>query len=77
MTLVIPVDDKNDTFVVGLGASIAVVEWDGRANQTGRPKYVKLVDETPGNRLNDGKADVTGRLWVGEYVAIVFLKIEK
>jgi len=52
--------------VVGLGPSIGLVEWDGFANETSRPEYVKLIDDTPGNRLNDGKADATGRLWVGE-----------
>jgi len=67
VTLVIPVEDKNDTFVVGLGPSIGVVEWDGISNKTSKPHYMKLVDNTPGNRLNDGKADANGRLWVGEY----------
>lgn len=66
VTLVIPVHNKNNTFVVGLGPSIGLVEWDGFANETSRPEYVKLIDDTPGNRLNDGKADATGRLWVGE-----------
>lgn len=66
VTLIIPVEDKNDTFVVGLGASIGVVEWDGISDKTGRPEYVKLVDDTPGNRLNDGKADAIGRIWAGK-----------
>ncbi|XP_050428277.1 uncharacterized protein LOC126838155 [Adelges cooleyi] len=65
VTLVIPVDEKPNTFVVGLGPSIGVVEWDGVANKTSAPSYLKLVDTKPGNRLNDGKADATGRLWVG------------
>jgi sugar lactone lactonase YvrE len=66
VTFVIPVEDKNDTFVVGLCASIGVVEWDGISDRTGRPEYVKLLDETSGNRLNDGKADATGRIWAGK-----------
>lgn len=66
MTLVIPVEDKTDTFLVGLGPSIGVVEWDGVSNKTSKPEYVKLIDDSPGNRLNDGKADATGRLWVGK-----------
>lgn len=75
VTLVIPVENKKNTFLVGLGPSIGVVEWDGIANKTGKPQYVKLIDETPGNRLNDGKADATGRLWVGKYshISVVFL----
>lgn len=66
VTLVIPVEDKTDTFLVGLGPSIGVVEWDGVSNKTSKPEYVKLIDDSPGNRLNDGKADATGRLWVGK-----------
>uniref|UniRef100_A0A2S2QZ38 Regucalcin n=1 Tax=Sipha flava TaxID=143950 RepID=A0A2S2QZ38_9HEMI len=65
VSLIIPAEGKNNNFVVGLGPSIGIIEWDGRSNKTSRPKHVKLVDETPGNRLNDGKADATGRLWVG------------
>lgn len=66
VTLIIPINDKPNTFVVGLGPSIGVVEWDGVSKNTSRPQYIKLIDETPGNRLNDGKADATGRLWVGK-----------
>jgi len=66
VTLILPIEDKADMFVVGLGPSLGIVQWDGRSNTTSQPKYEKLVDETPGNRLNDGKADTTGRLWVGE-----------
>lgn len=75
VTLVIPVENKKNTFLVGLGSSIGVVQWDGIANKTSKPLYVKLIDETPGNRLNDGKADATGRLWVGKYnrISVVFL----
>lgn len=65
VTLIVPIEDKADFFVVGLGPSIGIVQWDGRSNTTSQPEYVKLIDETPGNRLNDGKADATGRLWVG------------
>lgn len=67
VTLIVPIEDKPDLFVVGLGPSIGIVQWDGRSNTTSQPEYVKLIDETPGNRLNDGKADATGRLWVGEF----------
>lgn len=66
VTLVIPVEGKTDSFVVGLGSSIGIVTWDGISETTGKPEYLKLIDETPGNRLNDGKADASGRLWVGE-----------
>lgn len=68
VTLVIPIENTTDSFVVGLGPSIAIVEWDGLSNKTSKPKYVKLIDPSPGNRLNDGKADSTGRLWVGKYI---------
>ncbi|XP_025209201.1 WD repeat-containing protein 6-like isoform X2 [Melanaphis sacchari] len=65
VTFIVPIEDEINTFVVGLGPSIGIVQWDGRSNTTSQPEYMKLIDETPGNRLNDGKADATGRLWVG------------
>lgn len=72
VTFVIPVVDKTDTFVVGLGPSIGVVEWDGCANKTSKPEYTKLIDETPGNRLNDAKVDASGRLWVGKDIIYLY-----
>lgn len=72
MTFVIPVDGKPNTFVVGLGASIGFVEWDGVSNKTSAPESLKLIDETPGNRLNDAKSDANGRLWVGEYLTTLY-----
>lgn len=68
VTFVIPVDGKPNTFVVGLGPSIGFVDWDGVSTTTSVPEHVKLIDDTPGNRLNDAKADATGRLWVGECI---------
>lgn len=67
VTLIVPIEGKAGLFVVGLGPSIGIVQWDGYSNTTSQPEYVKLIDETSGNRLNDGKADATGRLWVGEF----------
>ncbi|VVC33134.1 Six-bladed beta-propeller, TolB-like,SMP-30/Gluconolactonase/LRE-like region,Senescence marker [Cinara cedri] len=71
VSLVIPIEFKPDTFVVGLGSSIGTVEWDGRSNKTSRPKYMKLIDDTPGNNLNDGKVDAIGRLWIDTYKYMV------
>lgn len=42
--------------------------WDGVSDQVSDVEILGEVDsarETKGNRFNDGKADPTGRLWVG------------
>ena len=40
VTLIIPIEDKADMFVVGLGPSIGIVHWDGRSNTTSQPDQV-------------------------------------
>ncbi|KAE9527844.1 hypothetical protein AGLY_012668 [Aphis glycines] len=64
LTFIIPVDNQSNTFLVGLGPAIGIVRWNGCSN-TAEYRYLKTVDKTPGNRLNDAKADASGRLWVG------------
>ncbi|VVC31558.1 Hypothetical protein CINCED_3A011058 [Cinara cedri] len=65
VSFVIPVQGQANTFTVGLRESFGVVKWDGLTPVTSPPEYLKLVDDTPGVRLNDAKADLTGRLWLG------------
>jgi len=53
-------------FVAGLQSGLAFIDLSlsdqnvGRISPMGGPETA-----VPGNRINDGKADVTGRLWVG------------
>jgi gluconolactonase len=66
LSFIIPVANQSNTFLVGLGPAIGLVRWDGCSNRA-EYRYLKTIDKTPGNRLNDAKADASGRLWVGKY----------
>ncbi|XP_026686766.1 regucalcin-like [Diaphorina citri] len=64
---VLPVEGKKDQFLIGYGEDFAVVTWDG---QSEKPQDVSIHvkgDPSPDNRINDGKADPTGRVYAGEY----------
>ncbi|XP_072381760.1 regucalcin-like isoform X2 [Diabrotica undecimpunctata] len=65
VSLVIPVKNKNNEFVVGLNNSVAVVEWDGESPNVSSVKKLYEVDVGTPNILNDGKCDKKGRLWAG------------
>ncbi|KAI5712714.1 hypothetical protein M8J75_010670 [Diaphorina citri] len=62
---VLPVEGKKDQFLIGYGEDFAVVTWDG---QSEKPQDVSIHvkgDPSPDNRINDGKADPTGRVYAG------------
>ena len=68
VSLVIPLEGSKDKFVITVGRNVAILTWDGESSTPADVKYVSSVDnekEVQNNRLNDGKADPTGRLWSG------------
>ena len=67
VTLVVPVENEPNKFVISLGRSLRVLEWDGKSNaDTSNLKTLKVVtDENLNGRFNDGKCDSNGRLWAG------------
>ncbi|KDR17045.1 hypothetical protein L798_09047 [Zootermopsis nevadensis] len=68
VSLVIPLEGTKDKFVITVGRNVAILTWDGESSTPTDVKYVSAVDnekELQGNKLNDGKADPTGRLWTG------------
>jgi gluconolactonase len=69
----VPVEGTTDQFVVGVGLKFQVVRWDGRDGSA--PELVRelgSVDQnSPKNRLNDGKADPKGRLFAGNLISII------
>jgi sugar lactone lactonase YvrE len=68
VSFVIPLEGSKDKFVIAVGRNIAIMTWDGESSIPADLKYVCAVDnekEVQNNRLNDGKADPTGRLWTG------------
>lgn len=68
MSFVIPVEGAKNKFAIGLGRTLAVVTWDGVSKMVSNVEKLGDVDNEPdtlGNRLNDAKADPSGRLWLG------------
>ncbi|PSN53206.1 hypothetical protein C0J52_04508 [Blattella germanica] len=68
VSLVIPLEGEKDKFVITVGRNVAIMTWDGETSTPSEVKYVAVVDTEKGqenNRINDGKADPTGRLWAG------------
>ncbi|XP_020286684.1 regucalcin-like isoform X2 [Pseudomyrmex gracilis] len=67
VSVVVPVDDSTDEFVAGSGRDVILVTWNGTENLSNtKPKVLTTVDLTHTNtRTNDGKADSSGRLWIG------------
>lgn len=62
---IIPVEGKADQFLLGYGGDFALATWDGKSE---KPKDVKVhikAEDNPENRINDGKADPTGRVYAG------------
>jgi sugar lactone lactonase YvrE len=68
VSFIIPLEGTKDKFVISVGNNVAILTWDGESSTPTELKYVCAVDnekELQDNRLNDGKADPTGRLWSG------------
>ncbi|KAK9695751.1 SMP-30/Gluconolactonase/LRE-like region [Popillia japonica] len=65
LTLAIPSEFDTTEFVVGLDKRVLKIQWNAQQSFD-VVRVVSTVDEDkPRNRLNDGKADRNGRLWVG------------
>ncbi|KAK7066990.1 hypothetical protein SK128_002377 [Halocaridina rubra] len=69
VSFAIPIEDDPNLLVVGLGRSIAVVEWSPNDpdQHSVTPKGIlhTVDDHVPQTRLNDAKCDPQGRLWAG------------
>lgn len=57
-SLVVPC--RKGGYLVGLGKSVCHFDWD-----TKKVTVLQTVDEEVDTRINDGKCDVSGRLWFG------------
>lgn len=57
---------KDGQFIIGRGRDLVRFSWDGDSSR-GPLRILTTVDkDKPNNRFNDGKADASGRLWVGK-----------
>lgn len=68
VSLIVPVQNQKDKYIVTIKRKIAIVTWDGQSDKVSNIEILGEVEDTPetkDNRFNDGKADPTGRLWLG------------
>ncbi|XP_044738811.1 regucalcin-like [Chrysoperla carnea] len=66
VSLVLPVANTSNKFVVSINRKIAVVTWNGIDTKPSKIEEVLEVDgHKPSNRLNDGKCDPFGRVYAG------------
>lgn len=63
---IIPVEGKADQFLLGYGGDFALATWDGKSEKPQDVKVYIKAEDNPENRINDGKADPTGRVYAGE-----------
>lgn len=71
MSFIIPIKGALNKFLIALGNELAVISWNGTEQIQDIKKIAKL-DSNSSNRINDGKADPSGRLWTGFYFLIIF-----
>ncbi|KAJ8944496.1 hypothetical protein NQ318_011754 [Aromia moschata] len=65
VSIIIPVKDKSDEFVITIGREIVRIKWDGESETvTILEKLYEVEPDTP-HVFNDGKCDPSGRLWAG------------
>ena len=66
-TLIVPVENEPNKYIIGLERNLYQLEWDGvSSKESSLQKIVTVEDNYPKNRFNDGKCDPQGRLWAGK-----------
>ncbi|KAI4465948.1 regucalcin [Holotrichia oblita] len=70
VSFIIPIEDKENKFLIGYGNELAILSWDGVSNKIeGLETVVALQNTDDKNHVfNDGKADPWGRIWAGIYL---------
>lgn len=66
VSIIIPVKNKKDQFVITLERELVLVTWDGESSKPSKIEKLQEVDKGSSNVFNDGKADPSGRLWIGK-----------
>ncbi|CAL8113457.1 unnamed protein product [Orchesella dallaii] len=66
VSMVMPVEGQENRYVISVGRTLQLMEWDGRSTSpTSLTTMFSVEPDNPGNRFNDGKCDTKGRLWAG------------
>ncbi|KAJ8968668.1 hypothetical protein NQ317_009744, partial [Molorchus minor] len=58
--------NNSSLLVVGLNRAVVAIEWDGKGQLNSQRVLTRVQPKQTGSRMNDGKADKEGRLWIGE-----------
>ncbi|KAJ8973401.1 hypothetical protein NQ317_006467 [Molorchus minor] len=62
VSFVIPVENKENQFVIATGNEVSLIRWDGKSEKV---SILETLFVDPNNTFNDGKCDPSGRLWTG------------
>ncbi|BET00841.1 anterior fat body protein [Nesidiocoris tenuis] len=62
---IVPVNNQKDHFLVGEKLNLTMVHWDTETNKLVSKEILAALPEPGTNRINDGKADASGRIWFG------------
>ncbi|KAK9743825.1 SMP-30/Gluconolactonase/LRE-like region [Popillia japonica] len=70
VSFIIPIEGKQNNFLIGYGNELAILNWDGVSNKIGGLETVTALQNTKDKDhvFNDGKADPSGRIWAGIYL---------
>lgn len=73
VSVIIPIKNTSNEFLIGRGTGLTRLTWNGENTTSPGIDVLSMVDQDkPGNRFNDGKADATGRLWLGKVYCYEF-----
>ncbi|KAJ8973400.1 hypothetical protein NQ317_006466 [Molorchus minor] len=62
VSFVIPVENKENQFVIATENEVSLIQWDGKSEKV---SILETLFVDPNNAFNDGKCDPSGRLWTG------------
>ncbi|XP_066157867.1 regucalcin-like [Euwallacea fornicatus] len=65
VSVIVPVKNNPKQFVIGLERDISCITWDGVSQKPEKIEKIAEVDKGTENRMNDGKCDSRGRLFIG------------
>lgn len=66
VSLIIPVKDEPNKFVITYGTDVVLITWDGENSVSEYQVLASLENELPNQRFNDGKTSPSGVLFAGE-----------
>lgn len=66
MSIIIPVKDQPNKFLITSSLSVATIVWDGVSKTVSDFKILLTLDESSEMRINDGKVSPSGVLFAGK-----------